>query len=188
MPADAEGDPRPDPRPPRTGDGVLAGRRTRVAFPQARVYRLPLWSWAGWVLAAACLVLLLRDRRPLEPTGAGEQSPAIYAFENLDAGHPDVTGRVVWDASEGRGHMVFENMPVNDPDAEQYQLWIFDRNQQDEYPIDGGVFDIGNTGEVRVPIDPKLGVRDAWMFAVTVEKPGGVVVSSRERLVLLAKV
>ncbi|WP_203329112.1 hypothetical protein [Candidatus Laterigemmans baculatus] len=34
----------------------------------------------------------------------------------------------------------------------------------------------------------KRELEDPYMFAVTIEKPGGVVVSSRERLPLIAKV
>ena len=39
-----------------------------------------------------------------------------------------------------------------------------------------------------MPIQAKLHVEEVYMFAITIEKPGGVVVSSRERLPLLAKV
>ena len=84
--------------------------------------------------------------------------------------------------------MLFRGLPVNMPSKEQYQLWIFARNQSDQTPIDGGVFDITSTEEVIIPINAKLFVQDAFMFAITIEKPGGVVVSSRERLPLLAKV
>ena len=71
----------------------------------------------------------------------------------------------------------------------QYQLWIFDAKQDERYPIDGGVFDVDpQSGDVIVPIRAKLHVVDPKMFAVTVEKPGGVVVSSRDRIALLAKV
>ena len=44
------------------------------------------------------------------------------------------------------------------------------------------------SGEVIVPIRAALPVREATLFAITIERPGGVVVSSRERLPLLAKV
>ena len=37
-----------------------------------------------------------------------------------------------------------------------------------------------------MPIDAKLDVGSAGLFAVTVEKPGGVVVSGRERIVAVA--
>jgi hypothetical protein len=70
----------------------------------------------------------------------------------------------------------------------QYQLWIFDAERNEAYPVDGGVFDVldGATDDVVVRIDPRLPVRRATAFAITVEQPGGVVVSTRERLPLLA--
>jgi hypothetical protein len=43
-------------------------------------------------------------------------------------------------------------------------------------------------GEVIIPINAKLKARKPAMFAVTVEKPGGVVVSDRKNIVALAKV
>lgn len=100
----------------------------------------------------------------------------------------DVAGDVVWSPAQQRGFMRFRGLPVNDPAKEQYQLWIFDRNQQESTPIDGGVFDISTQQENIIPIQAKLHVKEAYLFAVTIEKPGGVVVSSRERLPLLAKV
>jgi anti-sigma-K factor RskA len=54
--------------------------------------------------------------------------------------------------------------------------------------VDGGVFDVSSDGEVIVPINARLRVSRATLFAVTVEKPGGVVVSSRERIAALAKI
>ena len=41
-------------------------------------------------------------------------------------------------------------------------------------------------GEVIIPIEAKLAVAKPKLFAITVEKPGGVVVSKRERIVLTA--
>ena len=43
-------------------------------------------------------------------------------------------------------------------------------------------------GEIVVAIDARLPVGKPTLFAITVERPGGVVVSSRERLPLLAQV
>ena len=79
-------------------------------------------------------------------------------------------------------------LPVNDPSRRQYQLWIFDKSRSAEKPVDGGVFDVSSTGELIVPIDAKLAVTEAFLFAITAEKPGGVVVSDREDLLLLAQV
>jgi hypothetical protein len=44
------------------------------------------------------------------------------------------------------------------------------------------VFDVSSSGEVIVPITAKLYIHRPTLFAVTVEKPGGVVVSKRERI------
>jgi hypothetical protein len=84
--------------------------------------------------------------------------------------------------------MRFRGLPVNDVQKETYQLWIFDKTQDKATPIDGGTFDVTSDGEVVVPINAKLKAQEPVMFAVTVEKPGGVVVSKREKIVALAKV
>ncbi|MFM8633793.1 MAG: anti-sigma factor domain-containing protein, partial [Planctomycetia bacterium] len=97
-------------------------------------------------------------------------------------------GDVVWSPSRQRGFMRIRGLAANDPGKEQYQLWIFDAERNADYPVDGGVFNVTADGEVVVPIDPRLPVGRATLFAVTVEKPGGVVVSTRERVPLLAAV
>jgi hypothetical protein len=95
-------------------------------------------------------------------------------------------GDVVWDQARQQGYMRFVGLRPNDPKQYQYQLWIFDKDRDAAFPVDGGVFDVSSTGEVIVPIAPKLHVGDATLFAVTVERPGGVVVSKRERIVVTA--
>ena len=97
-------------------------------------------------------------------------------------------GQVVWSDARQEGYMVFDGLPVNDPTKEQYQLWIFDTDREQNYPVDGGVFDIRADGKVTVPINARIPVDKAVRFAVTIEKPGGVVVSTRERLPVLAEV
>jgi hypothetical protein len=98
-------------------------------------------------------------------------------------------GDVVWSQSRQQGYMRFRGLAANDPAVEQYQLWIFDAERDAAHPVDGGVFDVADAdGEVCVPIDPRLPIGKPTLFAITVEKPGGVVVSKRERLPLLAKV
>ena len=97
-------------------------------------------------------------------------------------------GDVVWSPSRQQGFMRFRGLAANDPAVAQYQLWIFDAERDEAYPVDGGVFDVPPeaNGDVVVRIDPRLVVSRAVAFAVTVEQPGGVVVSSRSRLPLLA--
>ncbi len=107
------------------------------------------------------------------------------------AGDPagrSVQGDVVWDARTQTGYMRFVGLRRNDPAIEQYQLWIFDGRRDQRYPVDGGVFDVrGGDGEVVVPIRARLPVGTPLAFAVTIERPGGVVVSDRSRVVVIAR-
>ncbi|MEM9881594.1 MAG: anti-sigma factor [Planctomycetota bacterium] len=118
------------------------------------------------------------------------QTPGVaeYAWTVREQGYEQVAGRVAWSDAAQAGYLVFENLPVNDPGVAQYQLWIVDP-QRDELPIDGGVFDVADhlaaDGRAYVPIDAKLPVALPAAFAVTVEKPGGVVRSAGP-LVLVA--
>jgi hypothetical protein len=156
-----------------------------------------------WAVAAACLLIslgtlvyfvLFRTTGRQDPVRQREQllasTPDLIRVD-WAAGPtpvPGAKGDIAWSNSEQRGFLRFQGMKVNDPSVEQYQLWIFDRNQDEKTPVDGGVFDIPSTGEVVVPIRPSLRVREPYLFAVTIEKPGGVVVSDRRRLPLLAAV
>jgi hypothetical protein len=118
----------------------------------------------------------------------GQQDAILASWGPLE--EPDSTavsagGDVIWSTDEQTGVMRITGLASNDPQEFQYQLWIFDEDQK--HPIDGGVFDIPTSGgdEVIVAIDPKIAVSKPTMFAVTVEKPGGVVVSDRSRIALL---
>lgn len=113
--------------------------------------------------------------------------PAVVANKaEIDAA--DGLGDVVWSPERQQGFMRFRGLAANDPSVAQYQLWIFDAERNAAHPVDGGVFDVpaAADGEVVVRIDARLPIRRATAFAITVEKPGGVVVSSRERLPLIA--
>ena len=95
---------------------------------------------------------------------------------------------VVWDPVSQRGYLRFVGLAPNDPKVNQYQIWIFDGEGDPRYPVDGGVFDVpADAREVLVPIHAAIRVHNAKAFAVTVERPGGVVVSARGRVVALAQ-
>ncbi len=163
---------------------------------------------APWLVAAACLVLaavawLTRPSITAPPaaTNVAQQFDRFLAdapadlvrtpWQAIAQGYevPEgFTGEVVWSDSLNTGYMVFNGLATNDPAVEQFQLWVFDATRDDSFPVDGGVFDITTAGRVIVPITPKIGVREAAAFAVTVEAPGGVVVSTRERIATLAPV
>lgn len=154
-----------------------------------------------WMISAACLLLALTswlfNPRPIQPETnldrlrmellASKEEIVQATWFDGTTPIPNAQGDIVWSPTKQQGYMKFRGLPVNEPTKEQYQLWIFDENQSDSTPIDGGVFDISSEEGVVVPINAKLHVQSAYMFAITIEKPGGVVVSSRERLPLLAK-
>lgn len=181
-----------------------------ISFPTEKVKRSP-WQWAGWIAAAACLFLALLGWWPqlkerwnstsVVPQRASSPSDEL---ETLLANakdivqknwtptkYPDVqsvNGDVVWSSEKQEGYMRFTNLAANDPNQSVYQLWIFDANQDEKYPVDGGVFNVTQSGEIIVPINAKLKITKPTLFAVTIEKPGGVVVSKRDKLILTAKV
>ncbi len=99
-----------------------------------------------------------------------------------------VSGDVYFDAESDEGILTIGGLAVNDPTREQYQLWIFDADRDERYPVDGGVFDMPTGADklAVIPIQAKLPVGRPVLFAVTVEKPGGAVVSDR-RIALVAK-
>lgn len=153
--------------------------------------RLLASPWPGWLAAAAASLILfvqiLDSSSPSSRSQVREAPDAVVVAwaETGDPGGADVRGQLVWSDELDTGRMSFIGLPKNDPSESQYQLWIFDAERPADYPVDGGVFD--STGpEFEVAIDPKLAVTHATLFAVTLEPPGGVVVSTRERLLLTA--
>ncbi|XAM01220.1 anti-sigma factor [Phycisphaeraceae bacterium D3-23] len=96
-----------------------------------------------------------------------------------DTRFANVVGEVIFNADQQAGYMKLTGLPVNDPTKEQYQLWIVDaaRAGQTTDRIDGGVFDVSGTGEVIIPVTAAIRADQPVVFAITVEKPGGVVVS-----------
>ena len=101
----------------------------------------------------------------------------------------DVVGQVAWSEALQAGVMRFRGLEANEPTEFQYQLWIFDRERDERYPVDGGVFDIpAGSDEAEIVVRAALEIADPTLFAVTVERPGGVVVSSRERIATVAQV
>ncbi len=176
----------PQPRPPR--------RRPSVAWLAAAV---------GLGLAVTSLVLRPPPRvievvgpPPSPPPPAAARAELLRTARDVvtlpwtrtqDPAGQTVTGDVVWSNAAQRGYMRFRGLPRNDKAALQYQLWIFDKKRDQRYPVDGGVFD-SSGDEIIVPITAKILIHAPTLFAVTVEKPSGVVVSQRERIVVTAAV
>ncbi len=128
------------------------------------------------------------------PTPAEERAALLAKSDSLkvslgatkDPAAAGVTGDVVWDPVTQRGFLHFSGLQANDPAVHQYQIWIFDAGRDKRYPVDGGVFDVpANSSDVVIPIRAALIVRKPAAFAVTLEKPGGVVVTDRQHVLAL---
>jgi len=154
-------------------------------------WQQPLAGWAVAAMLALAFVVLRLD----SGTGDFNSQRASLISEAGDAivtawTAPDdprfsgVSGDVVWSDERQAGFMRLSGMPANNPANEQYQLWIVDPERAAQ-PVDGGVFDVqaGNR-EVIIPINAKLAVNNPAAFAITLEKPGGVVVSAGPLLVV----
>jgi hypothetical protein len=194
-PRSASATPLPAPRVASPSTGGMTGRGA-----------------AGWWAAAACLLLAMfawyRTPQtvfmPAPPSEVRQSEPTPAMLRAALLTHPDaiklplgatkdpaaagLSGDVVWDPAAQQGYLRLVGLQPNDPKVQQYQLWIFDGARDQRYPVDGGVFDsAANGGEVIIPIHAAIPVHLAKAFAITVEKPGGVVVSSRDHVVALAQ-
>lgn len=196
--------------PPALAERMIAigERQLRARGLVAPPSRRQAWrARSGWLVAAAAVVAWLYVPSPLARRRAAPVTAAVSPVRALldsllgdpatvrvpwgasqDPAGTGARGEVIWHPPTQRGVMRFTGLLPNDPQLSQYQLWIIDAARDARYPVDGGVFDIGSGGEVLIPITARLPVAKPSLFAVTLESPGGVVVSSRERLVLAAPV
>lgn len=175
------------------GNGRVVDLRVRRATrasggrPPGRL-RAP-WDKLGWAAAAALAMLLVLPRAAPPPSADDPADLRARLLREADdtvtlpwapsgeTGFSGVTGDVVWSDARQEGYMRFTALAPNDPLTSQYQLWIIDP-ERDERPVDGGVFDIPlDARDIVVPIHAKLAVEAPTAFAVTLEQPGGVVVS-----------
>ncbi len=188
-----------------------------VEFPASRIRRRAfsdnVMTWAGWAAAAACLILafviLNYPKKPTETVNVEPPKPKVLTVAEqreellknssdalkVDWTEPNpkaakgIAGDVVWSNSQQKGFLHLHGIPRNDVARETYQLWIGDANQDPKTPTDGGIFDVTQEGDVFIPINAKLKIGKPTFFAVTKEKPGGVVVSTQgEKLILVAKI
>ena len=193
---------------PRTASQTISSEAKPKPHPKPR---LDIFGRMGWLAAAACLAIAfagVRESRQLQKQVVAlkaEKAPPDYlalrkamlsqgnSLKAVDwtptayPGMQTVRGDVVWSDAKQEGYMRFVGLPANDPRQQVYQLWIFAANQEETHPVDGGVFNVNANGEVIIPITAKLFVERPSLFAITIEKPGGVVVSKRDKLALIAK-
>ena len=157
----------------------------------------PILAVCGWLAAAVFLVFLVRNPTPDKPT------PTELADKWLRDGdcqeikgksadakkYPKANGKVLWKTSKQKGFLMLNGIPSNNPKESRYQLWIIDgKRSPDSPPINGGLFDVKDDGQVVIPFEPQLPVAQVVAFAITREQPEGVVVSNKEDIVFLASV
>jgi hypothetical protein len=147
--------------------------------------------WAGWLVAAVVLFFAVVPQQPpkLSYSQLKERGALVVEGAKGPHGKSELRGEFVWDSNTQQGYMKLSGFDINDPKVSQYQLWIFDdREFTAVTPIDGGVFDVKNSKEVLIPIKPNIKVNKSTLFAITVEKPGGVMVSKRDPLIFVGPV
>ncbi len=164
---------------------------------------LPRAPRRDWLVAAASVAFGAAATWALLEAGRAGDGSAVADPARFLATHPSavhwpwtpttddhvvtpVAGEAYFDPETGDGLLVIDGLAPNDPAREQYQLWIFDEGRDERFPVDGGVFDVDARGRTVVPVHAKLPVGRPTLLAVTIERPGGVVVSER-RIALLAR-
>lgn len=155
--------------------------------------KMSIIPWAGWVVAAGIMIYFMLPKssqdKSLELAYQDLKDHGAVAYPgNGPKANSAAKGEILWNDKTQTGYIKLRGLPVNDPAKSQFQLWIFDdRKFTEKTPVDGGVFDVKSNGEVIIPIKANIKVGKPSLFAVTEEKPGGVMVSDREKIVFVAK-
>ena len=106
------------------------------------------------------------------------------ATESVNA----LEGYVIWSQELLAGVLHVSNLPVNDPEAQQFQAWIIDTTRPEgAQHVDAGVFDINEDQSIHtVALRAKLPVGQAGGIVVTAEPVGGsAAFTADSRVVLL---
>lgn len=130
-------------------------------------------------------VLAERRRQLLEVPDSIQIAWQPFDLPDAPAEQRTVQGDVVWSDELQLGYIRFVGLEPNDPNVEQYQVWVIDERGL-EQKVSGGVFNASADGEVIVPIEPGIDVGRVALFAITVENPGGTWVPDLERRVVVA--
>jgi anti-sigma-K factor RskA len=198
------------PAAPKKPVADLARARERragapVASPVSRRGGPATWgAISGWAAAAALAIAFIVTGGPRvsppdalpSPRQALASGRSTLLRDAADAvtvawkgsqgsAYAGVSGDVVWSDSRQEGYVRIVELAANDSTRAQYQLWIV-APDRDTHPVDGGVFDVSGEGEAIIPIHAKLAVRAPKAFAITLEQPGGVVVSKGPMLAVAA--
>ena len=105
----------------------------------------------------------------------------IALLDSLLQGAPKAVAVSVWDNERQNGVFIVRNLKPA-PTNKDYQLWIIDPKYPS--PVDAGVFQVDDKGNMREEFRAKLPIAQANQFAVTIEKKGGADVPDTKAMVL----
>ncbi|HPH64876.1 MAG TPA: anti-sigma factor [Kofleriaceae bacterium] len=176
----------------------LAARAARS--PRKTLPTRTAWLVGGWATAAAAAGIAVWAFASGPNRAAGQASAqanqAAVAPNNPDAqtipmatntpGAAGVAGSVRWNGKAQQGVLELRGLPANEAGNQRYQLWIFDRQRDDKFPVDAGLFD-ASSGNTVVPFSPRVKVSDARQFMVTLEAAAGAVVSDRSHVIVVSE-
>lgn len=189
-----------DPRAVSQSDlGPAASRSEIVRMPvsESRLARAAIYVSAITALVMLSIALWLFAHRgdPPDPDDLRTQVEAAsdkleweFTVKQDPAVSEGAGGSVIWSSQAQTGLVSLRGLAPNESGETQYQLWIVD-NKREGPPVDGGVFDVsGESGEdeILIPINAKLVIGEPVGFLITVERPGGVVLSAQARVVMVA--
>lgn len=98
-----------------------------------------------------------------------------YAWmRTLNPKAQNIKGSLVWNPQHQQGIMELKSLPDIGAD-QQYRLWIYDRNQADDRPIDAGFFgnDDVTPNDLLVNMEPTSLVESPYKFLLTLEHING---------------
>jgi len=161
--------------PPELRERVLAQapNRSVIKFPRAQ-------GWIPWALAA-CLALvaayLIAEQNHLRHRISRLEARDLFAeiqLANLESKireAPTARAVVVWNEKRQFGLLRVSQLPPN-ADDHDYELWLIDRRYPQ--PVNGGVFHVRGDEPLQIGFRPAQPVRGAAVFAVSLERKGGV--------------
>jgi anti-sigma-K factor RskA len=161
--------------PPELRERVLAQAPSRsvIKFPRAQ-------GWIPWALAA-CLALvaayLIAEQNHLRHRISRLEARDLFAeiqLANLESKireAPTARAVVVWNEKRQSGLLRVSQLPPN-ADDHDYELWLIDRRYPQ--PVNGGVFHVRGDEPLQIGFRPAQPVRGTAVFAVSLERKGGV--------------
>jgi hypothetical protein len=190
-----------DPRSGSQSDlGPAMSQSAVVAMPvsESRLARIATYVSALAALMMLSIALWLYVHRDDPPDAEDLRSQVEAASDKLEwsfivkpdpAVREGAGGSVLWSSEAQAGVLILHGLEPTGSGETQYQLWIVD-DKRDGPPVNGGVFDVidmdGGEDEVQIPIETKLVIGEPSAFVITIERPGGVVVSTQDRVAMVA--